>query len=265
MKARGFTLVELIMTLTIAGVLATGVVGYIDLSMQGYVDSVARQRMAATMVVASEKMTRELRESLPNSIRVGGNSDSADNCIEFIPILVGVQYSDIPLDTAATSFSASAHTIAAPVSAYVTVYPIDTNDIYQPSDSVPASMTAARATFPVGTNAITVSLGAAHSFLADSPARRAYGVDTPVTYCQPPGSARLYRYSGYGFNAAAVLPPTGGTRAVVADELSMTSPIVFSYAAATQGRSAVVGFELTAADQDADMVLAQEVQVRNVP
>ncbi len=261
----GFTLIEMVMVILISGILAVGVTSFIGQSASGYVDRNERNSMASSMVVASEKLSRDIRRALPNSVRTGGDVPGNDNCIEFLPVLGGSRYVSVPLGVAAGSFNAVSLGNTAPLLAWIAVYPIDTNDLYSPSDATPVSITGVRATVPAGTNEITVSLGAPHRFRTNSPGRRFYAVDAPVAYCQPAGSPVLYRYTGYGFNQPAVLPPSGGSRDVLVTELSASAPVAFEYASATRTRNAVVSFELTAMADTETLKLGQEVQIRNVP
>jgi len=261
----GFTLIELVMVIVIMGIVSIGVSQFVGRAVGGYVDSSERNKLASAMVVASEKLSREIRRALPNSIRVGGDAASSDNCVEFIPIVGGARYLSAPLGASSTSITAVTLGNANPVNAYIAVYPISQTDLYSPSDSSPASITASLATIPVGGGQITITLGASHQFRTNSPNNRFYAVDSPVSYCQPVGSDRLYRYSGYGFNNTAVLPPSAATRAVLIDDASVLSPIVFNYSSATRTRNAVVSFSLATNFDNEFLRLGQEVQIRNVP
>lgn len=185
--------------------------------------------------------------------------------MEFIPILSGSRYITVPLASAASTVSSVSHGNASIVSGHIVVYPIDTADLYSPTDAAPSSITGVTGSVPVGTNNVTISLGAAHQFVGDSPDKRIYSVAQPVAYCQPAGSDRVYRYANYGFNSVAVLPPTGGSKDVLLDDLDSAAPVSFDYASATLARNAVIGFELRASVNGETLLLGQEAQIRNVP
>jgi len=77
----GFTLVEMIMVIVISAILAVGVTRFMGQTVQSYADTGNRQQLATIGWIASERLSRELRTALPNSIRV----NAIQSCIEFIP------------------------------------------------------------------------------------------------------------------------------------------------------------------------------------
>ena len=155
--------------------------------------------------------------------------------------------------------------MSAPITGRVAVYPVNTADIYTPTDAAPSPVTGAIATVPVGSGEITITLGASHQFDSESPGTRFYVVDEPVAYCQPAGSDRIYRYRDYGFNTSAVLPPTGATVEVLITEADTAGLLDFEYTDASLTRNAVVSFSLQARVDQETMPLNQEVRIRNVP
>ncbi|EJO9870031.1 prepilin-type N-terminal cleavage/methylation domain-containing protein [Vibrio vulnificus] len=81
MKSRGFTLVEMVLTLIVGSILVLGIAGFVELGTKGYVDSVDRQRIQIQAQFVLEKLSREFRHAVPNSF-----SDSG-NCLSFYPIV----------------------------------------------------------------------------------------------------------------------------------------------------------------------------------
>lgn len=259
---RGFTLIEVITSMIVLSILAVGITSFLGRTVGGYVDTADRGRMAAALVVTAEKIARDLRRALPNSIRIGG---TPDNCIEFVPVLQGGFYTGIPTGTAASSMTALSPGNTSVITGRIAVYPVDTNDIYSPTDASPAPVTAAIASIPVGSGEITITLGASHQFDNESPGTRFFVIEPPVAYCQPAGSDRIYRYQNYGFNAVPVLPPTGATVEVLITEADTTDLLEFEYTDASLTRNAVVSFKLQARVDQETMPLNQEVRIRNVP
>ena len=83
MKTRGFTLMEMIVTIVIGSFIMLGIAGYVQLGMKGYADTIDRQRMQTQAQFVLEKMSREIRHAVPNSFHV---PTGAANCLEFAPI-----------------------------------------------------------------------------------------------------------------------------------------------------------------------------------
>ncbi|WP_394158147.1 PilW family protein [Vibrio campbellii] len=83
MKVRGFTLMEMIVTIVIGSFIMLGIAGYVQLGMKGYADTIERQRMQTQAQFVLEKMSREIRHAVPNSFHV---PTGAANCLEFVPI-----------------------------------------------------------------------------------------------------------------------------------------------------------------------------------
>ncbi len=248
------------MVIAITGTVAVGISSFVGNVVGGYVDTASRARMTSVMVVASEKISRDLRGALPNSIRIGGAP--TNSCIEWLPVRRGGYYLSIPLASAASSFMAVSPGNLTPISGRVVVYPVNTASLYTPSDVAPADITAATATVPVGTDEVTVTLGALHQFRQDSPGKRFFVVGAPLAYCWDSAANRVYRYRDYGFNSIPVFPPVGGSRDVLVTEVGAGG---FEFADSTRWRNAVVRFSLIATVGDESITLDQEAQVRNVP
>ncbi|GAB6057784.1 prepilin-type N-terminal cleavage/methylation domain-containing protein [Desulfonatronum parangueonense] len=88
---KGFTLVELIVVIVVSGILAVGTSIFIMQAVRGYVDVAGRDDLATNGRIAIERMTREIRDALPNSIRIENGSNFI--CIEFLPIIDAGLYS----------------------------------------------------------------------------------------------------------------------------------------------------------------------------
>ncbi|WP_423839906.1 prepilin-type N-terminal cleavage/methylation domain-containing protein [Vibrio mytili] len=81
MKIRGFTLMEMIVTIVIGSFIMLGIAGYARLGMKGYSDSIDRQRLQTQAQFVLEKMSREIRHAVPNSFH-----EPETGCLEFVPI-----------------------------------------------------------------------------------------------------------------------------------------------------------------------------------
>lgn len=299
MRQKGFTLVELVIVITLLGIISLVTVGFISSSMQGYADLKRRDQLSAAARVAVERMAREVRNALPNSIRVDGTG----TCLEFIPALAASRYISVPLSASASSNSFQSVPFAVePEIGRVAVYPLDTNrtdevspggdDIGRTPNQNPVydldtwsiispAISAGSVLAASGGN-VTVQLTAAHRFPSDSPSGRYFIVDEPVSFCLD--GTDLYRYQGVSGSAYtfAINQPSVATlnaltepnKALLAsDVVSPSGSQSFRYSEATLQRNAIVLFDLLVQDQvltvsdttQEEIRIQFEVQVRNVP
>ena len=252
----GFTLIEMVITIVLIGILGVGMSRFIGQSVQGVKDTAERQQLSAIGWITSEKISREIRDALPNSFRL----NSGGSCIEFIPTVAGTDYLTVPVVSAATSFE------VVPFPSYtldssqdrVAVYPFTDVGLYALGN--PGTISSLIASMAAGAtaNAQAITLSSSHQFLTDSPTRRLYVVREPVMYCFV--GQYLYRYGNYGFQSS-MPTPTSGT--VIASRLASGS---FQYAPGTLSRNGVVTFAFEVQGSDgAKQLIDQEVQIRNVP
>ncbi|MFH4716669.1 prepilin-type N-terminal cleavage/methylation domain-containing protein [Vibrio alginolyticus] len=89
MKIRGFTLMEMIITVVIGSVIMLGIAGYVRLGFKGYSDTIDRQRLQTQAQFVIEKMSREIRHAVPNSFEV----TQGGRCLSFFPTLLAGFYS----------------------------------------------------------------------------------------------------------------------------------------------------------------------------
>ena len=104
--AGGFTLVEVIMVLTITAILAAGVAVFLRKPIGGYLDLARRTELSDIADTAVRRISRDLHLALPNSVRVVPTDAS---CLEFIPTLNGGRYrADVDGTGGGNVFSTSA-------------------------------------------------------------------------------------------------------------------------------------------------------------
>lgn len=249
----GFTLVELVMVIVISSIISVISVQFIVTAMQGVADTASRQQTAFTASLVAERISREVRQALPNSVRLFSTGGLTNNCVEFIPVIQASQYL-APL----AGVSLGSWEVLSPgnVAGYVAVYPVSVGVIYPSGNAV----TTGSLTFTSG-NVVTVAMGG-HTFPTDSPQRRFFVISQPVSICGD-ASGYVYRYSDYGFDASAGSSIASGTRETFVNGLSS---LRFSYAPATLTRNSVVTFSATFRNvSDEPLTINQQVQVKNVP
>lgn len=256
-RESGFTLVELVTVIVIMGILALGTVSFIGDSSRGLASTMVRSELAGDARFIIERLSRELRNALPGSVRVSGA------CLEYIPVAGASRYITLPVASTASTFrSVPVDPVPLPAGVRVAVYPgSNTYDLASPgSVSPPVTVSP-----PDADNEVTVTFATPHQFLSESPARRYFLVTEPVSYCVD-GHA-LYRYGDYGFLAAqagpAGLPGALPGRSLMIEQV--TSAVPFSLSGATLTRNAVVAVDLSLTRDGDNVRLEHLVGVRNVP
>ncbi|MEZ9132652.1 PilW family protein [Vibrio breoganii] len=99
MKQRGFTLIEMIVTIVVVAIIFLGIAGFVEFGTKGYTISIDRQRIQNQARFAIEKMSREIQHAVPNSFNVYIEDLSSNKCIEFYPI----QYAGFYVEREATN------------------------------------------------------------------------------------------------------------------------------------------------------------------
>ncbi|MEW6981168.1 PilW family protein [Colwelliaceae bacterium 6471] len=280
-KIKGFTLIEMVMVMVLLGVMAVGIGSFISLATQTYVNVSARDELIASARFAIERMNREIRNAVPNSIRI---ADSANiQCIEFVPILASTTYIDIPVapepnlnEISVIPFvgeDGNDYSCGPTCLDLVTVYPLTTTDIYNQSFiGIGKSFRVNSFTPTAGVNEWTIPLapplvGSGILFDADSPTKRAYFFRDPVSYCVN-NQHELIRYSGHGYNSTPLTIPTGASSLMAENLMSPappTSKIPFSITNATLTRNAIVQISLGFERDGEIIVFDHEIHVANVP
>ena len=92
MRSRGFTLVELIATMVILGIISVMTSKFIVNGFSFYVDATNIQKISTTANFVAEKMEKLIENSVPNSIVISENGKS----ITFVPIKGALGYTYIP-------------------------------------------------------------------------------------------------------------------------------------------------------------------------
>lgn len=220
---RGFTLVEMVTVILILGILVVGVSSFIIFGTRIFVESSSVDQVLSQSRFAVERMTRELRSALPNSVRV--NTDSLTyQCIEFVPIETSTTYLTMPIIPAAAASTGIVildNTASAiRVNQFAWIYPLVDADVYSSARQKRAQVK----TIAISGNQVTLTFTAPTRFAEASPRQRIYFGSSPVSYCFEKGASgndlQIVRYAGYNFNTVQPNPATMGTGVLMAQSVA---------------------------------------------
>lgn len=81
-QQQGFTLIELILVIIVTGIITIGIGHFITLGTDGYLQTRDREQLQSQARFAIERITREIRHAVPNSIAL----EQEGRCLSFMPI-----------------------------------------------------------------------------------------------------------------------------------------------------------------------------------
>ena len=275
-QKKGFTLIEMIIVIliigTLSGVIFTTMIGPI----RAYVDVEKRLRLVDVADTALQRMTREIRLALPNSIRV-----TAGPTIEFLRTLDGGRYRAKPAGGAGVgvcggpiaqdrlSFSATGDCFEVlgtltnfaeivtggscvnSTGDCLVIYNTGQTGANAYSDENMAEITS------VAADSITFS--GAPPFPNQSPRQRFFIVDTPVSFVCNTGSNQITRHDDYTIGGAV------GAGNLLVNQVSACD---FNYDAGSASRAGLVSLSITIQDSSlggGSVTLLQQAHVDNQP
>ena len=253
---RGFSLVELIVTLALLSILAIGSSRFLLDATDGYTATNERIQLSGFGATVLELAHRELSTALPLSTRVSNDG----KCVEWIPVSAGGRYENAPIGNSAASFSVLGLTpqIGDRLS-------IPTSDIYSLGNpggvSSPVVGTSATAT-----DEILVTLSSMHQYSSGSPGNRIYAIRDPESFCF--ANSSLWHYRAYGFNS--VQPGAGSLPSVLPDRILLAEDVdvagsSFAQNAPSLSRNGLISVTLVLANRHANIQLERHINTRNVP
>ena len=191
---RGFTLIELIAVIVILGAASAGIAAFVRSSMQTYIDVSTRDQLLSESRFAIERLKRELRNALPNSVRITG--DTSFQCIEFVPIDWATVYTDLPdaADPTYTIDVVALHNIdnepyeITGSDNYAVVFPTRSEDVYDASFGHRVAISGCSDDGDGDCSTLDDSDGIVQLEVTglldeESPASRVYLVSGSVSYC----------------------------------------------------------------------------------
>jgi MSHA biogenesis protein MshO len=286
----GFTLIELVIVLVLAGVLSGLFAGVILRPVEGQIDVARRAALVDGASGALERIARDVRVALPNSVRVSADGRS----IELLRTSDAGRYRSGPgtnpggadhtaisdwLDFAADdSFDvlgrfanlgvASGSALAA--GSRLAIYTTDGSTWSDAASSAnPGVITPSTLTITLAdaTDEDRLVLSAPFTFRFSSPRQRVYVVSGPVSYVCDAPSDTLVRVDGYSASAVQPTDPTSGVLALgnVATLTEDVSDCAFSYDPGTASRGGLLTVDLTLTRASEEVRLLQQVHVEGSP
>jgi MSHA biogenesis protein MshO len=266
----GLTLVELVVTIVLMGILAGGTVAYVVSSTQSYVDTATRNQLSAIARLTTTRLELEIGNAVPNSIRVTTPS-SGNQCVEFFPIEDATRYISVNFNSAATSLTVKPFGKGGTLTGkkFPVIFPVDASELFaQPSPGPIGAIT--NYSQSVTGDVETLTLDSSHQFEPGTNRQRVYLAGEPVSFCVE--GQKMYRYKGYGVKSAqctpdtaSCLPTTPPNRAVVSDQIVNASYTAFEYVAANLQRNGLVRLNLNFSDGNESLLIQHEIQLNNAP
>lgn len=259
-NTQGFTLVEIIAVIVVLSITSVIGAGFITSVVDQYQKAKVRSELVLKGSVALEQLTRKLRMSVPNSLRVSASG----NCIEYMPLLGGAFYhSPVPDSQNGMGFVSSIPTMAFSLGGaqakHVLIAPLSSAEIYRVSTPA-ARVSAGDFGSPPYLQAV---LNSPHRFIRNSLNSRLLVAGDPERFCV--SGDRLVRYQGYGFLTSTVADGSpGGSEVLMSSGVAAAAP-AFALSLGSEDRNSAIEVALIFNGQSEQVTLTGRVLVRNVP
>lgn len=250
----GFTLVELVVVIVVTAIIGGISSTFIRHSVMAYVNSEAYYQLADRADVALRRMSRDIRNALPNSVWVS----AAGDYVEFIPIKAGGRYQQDTLDFVTSNDTFDVLSEPVPVSAgdQLVIYNLGIQgaDVYN-GDTI-------RTLTTVPGNGVSQLQFNGAPFPLPSPASRFYIVSGAVFYVCDLANRRLLMYSNIAIPSTHPASFGGLTPRIVADDVTGCS---FTYTEGVMQHSGVVTAQLELSRSGGVVRLVNLINVVNSP
>ena len=257
----GFTLVEMIIVISITAIVGTMVAVFLRAPLDSYVAQDRRARLTDMADTALRRMARDIRLALPNSVRV--TEVGGVYYLEMLGTRSGGRYraqggGDIlDFTTADNSFDVLGPAIALQAGDRIAVY-----NLGIPGADAWAGETLAAYAGATG-SVSNISMVPSKLFPLASPGRRFQVVEGPVTYVCDPAAGMLTRFWGYAIAGNQPTPPGAPTSsALLATRVNACS---FSYQPGVTERGGLVSVTLSLSQDKETIRLVANTQVSNQP
>ena len=246
---KGFTLIEMILTIVLLGIVAGLGVRLIAPVFSSYTDTKIKDILFQDAKFSVERIARELRNSVPNSIRL-----TIQNGIQFTIFSDTAYYSDNT--TSQDILKVDNNTFnRLSINDNLSIYNTQPSMLYGKS----------RVYRIIADNSTSKEIILDKQIDEHSPYKRFYKIDYPVTYFLDSTTHRLMRVFGYPLN----LTEYGFGAGVNSDYINVmavnVSKLEFDYKPGTLQRNAIVNIYLELERFDIKVHYYQSVHIRNLP
>lgn len=287
----GFTLFEMVLVVAISSIIAGMLNSFIRRPMEAYRDMERRATLVDVAETALRRMARDVRASLPNSLRVSGDKRS----LEILHLADGARYREDPGTNPTTSedhtdpndwLSFSGDTQfnilgrlshldpnygqALTAGTRLAIYNTSTNVYTDAATSAnPGVITPAATTITVtdDVDEDKLTLSSSFEFLLRSPRQKVYVIDSPVSYICDLTGETITRYGSYNINATQPTDPGVAPLSTAASALvtNRVAACEFLYDPGTPSRAGLLTIALTLSEAGEQIRLFQQVHVNNTP
>lgn len=286
-RVYGFTLVETVVTIAIMGILLSIVAVFLVRPIEGYRDLSRRAALVEAAESALQRMRRDIRSALPNSVRI--TNTASGYALELIPVLDAARYTaqqaaalnDEELDVTGTddqfdvqhcfrntttattaSIRIVINNLATTTSNNAYTAPAGPNTVITPIST--AVTISSSATCPTSGFA-HVTLNPGYNFLGHSNNRRLYVVTQPLSYLCDTAGGTLTRYYNYPITATQPTTAAGFVALNASSALATDRVTACSVTTTTSDvrNRAIVTLSLTLGESGEEIRLVHQVQTDN--
>lgn len=279
MRPHGFTLIEMIVAITITGIVAASIAVFMRTPVESYAATARRAWLTDVADTALRRIARDVQAALPNSLRPLGSGQN----LELLPTTTGGRY-DHDAAEAAGCFAGGCTGLATLGSAIgannelvgqrLVVYNLHANDgndcgANHPSAWCGNNSAPITGSTDSGNNDSFAFANTAFRPSTGSPARVFFVAAGPVAYvCSGVGlqggngTGELRRYEGYAVAPTPTFPPPGAAGRLLAHRVSACR---FDYNPGVTERNGLLSLYLEITEAGERVALHHQVHVNNAP
>lgn len=288
----GFTLVELVMVIAIAGVVAVMIGAVLSRPLEGFVGQSRRAELVDIAATSLNRVARDVRLAVPNSLRVSADGQALElllihSAARYRPNRVGsdgLRFSTAlagscgssTVDGGCNNFQLLDATLDPAGANWLVLYnvgaesggnPLAGANVWAPAN--PGVITPSGISFsvqggaPAGEQLIALNNlpSAEFRFALASPQRRIYLAERVLGYRCAGGQLLRYSYTRLNSSIPAT-PPAGSDPQALASQVSACR---FTYQPGTTQRAGLLSMSLTIREEGESLELLQQVHVDNAP